>query len=159
MSETLQGPIRWAFLTRPVVARAIGAGSRVSAPAIRLRQRCQLHGGTSTRARTAEGLERIRQAVTKHGFYSATAKEQRRRARQLHGNCARCLLNMTRFLAASDVRRLRLVCPISTREFERLSRTTWVGEVNGPLRRRTERGVQRFNDGAAVAPFSRLPSP
>jgi hypothetical protein len=32
--------------------------------------RCRLHGGLSTGPQTAEGLERIRKAVTKHGRYS-----------------------------------------------------------------------------------------
>ena len=40
--------------------------------------RCRLHGGLSTGAKTAEGLERIRKAVTKHGRYSARAKTLRR---------------------------------------------------------------------------------
>jgi hypothetical protein len=33
--------------------------------------RCRLHGGKSTGPRTAEGLERMRRAKTKHGLYSA----------------------------------------------------------------------------------------
>ena len=33
--------------------------------------RCILHGGRSTGPRTAEGLERLRVARTKHGRYSA----------------------------------------------------------------------------------------
>lgn len=38
---------------------------------------CKLHGGWSTGPRTEEGRERIRQALTKHGRYSAkTIKEQ-----------------------------------------------------------------------------------
>jgi hypothetical protein len=40
--------------------------------------RCRLHGGLSTGAKTAEGLERIRKAVTKHGRYSARVKALRR---------------------------------------------------------------------------------
>jgi hypothetical protein len=43
--------------------------------------RCRLHGGLSTGPRTPEGIERIRQARTKHGRYTAAAKEQRQRAR------------------------------------------------------------------------------
>ena len=34
-------------------------------------------------ARTAEGLERIRRAVTKHGYYSKAAKLERARGRML----------------------------------------------------------------------------
>lgn len=36
--------------------------------------RCRLHGGLSTGAKTAEGIERIRRAVTRHGHYSKRAK-------------------------------------------------------------------------------------
>ena len=43
--------------------------------------RCALRGGKSTGPRTPEGLERCRQAVTRHGFYSAAAKAERREAR------------------------------------------------------------------------------
>jgi hypothetical protein len=32
--------------------------------------RCKNHGGMSTGPKTAEGIARIRQAVTKHGRYS-----------------------------------------------------------------------------------------
>jgi hypothetical protein len=44
--------------------------------------KCRLHGGLSTGARTREGIERIRQARTKHGRYSAAAIAQRREARE-----------------------------------------------------------------------------
>ena len=40
--------------------------------------RCRLHGGLSTGPKTAAGIERIRRAVTKHGFYSKVAMEERR---------------------------------------------------------------------------------
>jgi hypothetical protein len=45
--------------------------------------RCRLHGGLSTGPKTAAGIERIRQAVTKHGAYSKVAKAERRRIRAL----------------------------------------------------------------------------
>lgn len=45
--------------------------------------RCRLHGGLSTGAKTAKGMERIRRAVTKHGRYSAAAKAERRYIREL----------------------------------------------------------------------------
>ena len=45
--------------------------------------RCRLHGGLSTGARTAEGLERIRRAATKHGRYSKAARAERRNFRVL----------------------------------------------------------------------------
>jgi hypothetical protein len=38
--------------------------------------RCRLHGGLSTGPKTAEGIERIRQAGTKHGRYSAAEIER-----------------------------------------------------------------------------------
>jgi len=45
--------------------------------------RCRLHGGLSTGPQSAEGIERIRRAVTKHGRYSKAAKEHRRDGRTL----------------------------------------------------------------------------
>ena len=44
--------------------------------------RCRMHGGMSTGAKTAEGIERIRKARTKHGRYSAASIARRRAARQ-----------------------------------------------------------------------------
>jgi hypothetical protein len=44
--------------------------------------RCRVHGGASTGAKTAEGIERIRKARTKHGRYSAASIAARRAARQ-----------------------------------------------------------------------------
>jgi hypothetical protein len=49
--------------------------------------RCRLHGGLSTGPKTAEGRERSRRAVTKHGRYSAEAKAERRYHRELLGAC------------------------------------------------------------------------
>jgi len=45
--------------------------------------RCRLHGGLSTGPKTAEGIERIRRAVTKHGRYSKQANAERRFIREL----------------------------------------------------------------------------
>jgi hypothetical protein len=45
--------------------------------------RCRLHGGLSTGPRTPEGIERIRQAVTKHGRYSEEGIAERRHNRAL----------------------------------------------------------------------------
>jgi hypothetical protein len=39
--------------------------------------RCRLHGGLSTGAKTAEGIERIRRARTIHGRFSKRAKAER----------------------------------------------------------------------------------
>jgi hypothetical protein len=53
--------------------------------------RCRLHGGLSTGARTAEGIERIRQAVTKHGRYSKRARAEREHYRKLLWQCRETL--------------------------------------------------------------------
>ncbi len=45
--------------------------------------RCRMHGGGSTGPRTAEGLERMRQARTTHGAYGAEARRFRKRVRLL----------------------------------------------------------------------------
>jgi hypothetical protein len=42
--------------------------------------RCRMHGGMSTGPRTAQGLERSRKANWKHGWYSAEAISDRRKA-------------------------------------------------------------------------------
>ena len=43
--------------------------------------RCKVHGVKSTGPRTPEGLERIRRANWKHGYYSREAKAERSRVR------------------------------------------------------------------------------
>jgi hypothetical protein len=45
--------------------------------------RCRLPGGLSTGPKTLEGIERIRQAVTKHGRYSKRARVERQQYRKL----------------------------------------------------------------------------
>jgi len=45
--------------------------------------RCRLHGGLSTGAKTREGIERIRQAVTKHGYYSEWARAERKKNQEM----------------------------------------------------------------------------
>src|SRR4029077_19840501 len=57
-------------------------GKKCGAPAMR-NGRCRMHGGKSTGPRTPEGLARSRRANWKHGLYSAKAKAERRRFRQL----------------------------------------------------------------------------
>jgi hypothetical protein len=49
--------------------------------------RCRLHGGLSTGPKTAEGIARIRRAVTKHGRNSARARAERRYIRGLIQAC------------------------------------------------------------------------
>jgi hypothetical protein len=53
--------------------------------------RCRLHGGLSTGAKTLEGVERIRRAVTKHGMYSKRAKAERNEYRILLRQCRETL--------------------------------------------------------------------
>jgi ribosomal protein L32 len=45
--------------------------------------RCRLHGGLSTGPKTAEGIRRIREAVTKHGQRTQAAEIQRAEFRRL----------------------------------------------------------------------------
>lgn len=47
------------------------------------RKRCRMHGGKSTGPRTAEGLERMRAARTKHGGRSKATREAMQRMRGL----------------------------------------------------------------------------
>jgi hypothetical protein len=61
------------------------SGHKCRAPAMR-NGRCRMHGGTSTGPRTAEGLQRSKNARWKHGFYSAEAKAERRVFRDLLRN-------------------------------------------------------------------------
>jgi len=49
--------------------------------------RCRLHGGLSTGPKTLEGIERIRQAVTKHGRYSKQTIAERKFYRSLMQEC------------------------------------------------------------------------
>ena len=51
--------------------------------------RCRLHGGKSTGPRTAEGLERMRRAKTKHGLYSAEKLQLMRAVRALRREARR----------------------------------------------------------------------
>ena len=51
--------------------------------------RCRFHGGLSTGPRTAEGMERLRAAVTTHGNRTASAREFRALLRQLQADARR----------------------------------------------------------------------
>ena len=53
--------------------------------------RCRLHGGLSTGPKTAQGIERIRQAVTRHGRYSQRARMEREAYRRLINDCREAL--------------------------------------------------------------------
>ena len=65
-------------------------GTPCQCPAMR-NGRCRLHGGLSTGPKTAEGIERIRLAVTKHGRYSKQAKAERAEYRKLVRACREML--------------------------------------------------------------------
>ena len=56
--------------------------------------RCRLHGGLSTGAKTPEGIERIRQAVTKHGRYSGRARAERDCYRKILQHCQQMLSSL-----------------------------------------------------------------
>ena len=53
--------------------------------------RCRMHGGKSTGPRTAEGLERMRRAKTKHGLYSGETLRVMRAIRALQRDARRML--------------------------------------------------------------------
>ena len=53
--------------------------------------RCRMHGGASTGPRTAEGLERIRAARTKHGLRTAEMVLLRKLMRDLREEQRRVL--------------------------------------------------------------------
>jgi hypothetical protein len=67
-------------------ARRTGAPCRQPATA---NGRCRLHGGKSTGPRTAEGLERLRAARTRHGAYGEEARELRELIRMLKARTKR----------------------------------------------------------------------
>src|SRR5258708_35198335 len=55
-------------------------GTSCQCPAMK-NGRCRLHGGPSTGPKTAAGIEAIRLARTKHGYYSKAAIEERQQSR------------------------------------------------------------------------------
>ena len=68
---------------------ACGARTRNGAPcrALAMRNgRCRMHGGASTGRKTAEGIERHREAVTRHGGRSREMAEFRRAMRELRAD-------------------------------------------------------------------------
>ena len=58
------------------------AGGRCGQVAMR-NGRCHLHGGKSTGPRTADGIERLRAARTKHGWRGQDGRQLRAMIRQL----------------------------------------------------------------------------
>jgi hypothetical protein len=65
-------------------------GTACGSPAMR-NGCCRLHGGLSTGPKTAEGIERIRRAKTKHGLFSAAAIAERQRFRAMFKDCREVL--------------------------------------------------------------------
>src|SRR5215468_1645338 len=57
--------------------------------------RCRLHGGLSTGPKTAEGIERIREAKTTHGRYTARGKAERNEYHELLRACRAMLANLS----------------------------------------------------------------
>jgi len=55
-------------------------GTSCQCPAMK-NGRCRLHGGLSTGPKTAAGIEAIRRAHIKHGYYSRAAVLERRQGR------------------------------------------------------------------------------
>src|SRR5579864_8541318 len=70
------------FTKAPRCGAKTRRGTKCQCPAMK-NGRCRLHGGLSTGPKTAAGIERIRQAVTKHGRYSKAAKNERRTVAEL----------------------------------------------------------------------------
>ena len=74
------------FSTAPRCGARNRRGTPCQCPAM-ANGRCRLHGGLSTGPKTQAGLERIRQAVTKHGRYSQKAVAERQYVRRLLKEC------------------------------------------------------------------------
>jgi len=70
------------FTKAPRCGAKTRRGTRCECPAMP-NGRCRLHGGRSSGAKTKEGLERIKRAVTKSGMYTKEAKELRAAFRRL----------------------------------------------------------------------------
>jgi hypothetical protein len=82
---------------QPMQPPRCGAKTRRNTPCGRMAMacgRCRMHGGLSTGARTAEGLERIRKAQTKHGRYSAENRQVAAMIRELKA-AAKRLVELT----------------------------------------------------------------
>ncbi len=70
------------FLQDPRCGARTRAGTPCRAPAM-WNGKCRLHGGCSTGPRTAAGLQRLREAKTRHGLYAKEALNFRRRVNQI----------------------------------------------------------------------------
>ena len=62
-------------------------GTECQRPAYKHNGRCGLHGGLSTGAKTAEGLQRISAANLRHGRFTKDKLERQRRAAKVGRAC------------------------------------------------------------------------
>jgi hypothetical protein len=80
----LQGvPRRFFAPQRATIEKSPEGLPFLNCPAVK-NGRCRPHGGLSTGPKTLEGIERIRRAVTKHGRYSKSVREERKHYWNLH---------------------------------------------------------------------------
>jgi hypothetical protein len=82
MSNQAQEAMRMAHAAPRCGARSRRTGKPCAGPAM-ANGRCRMHGGSSTGPRTAEGLERLREAHTVHGGRGAEARSLKRHLRAL----------------------------------------------------------------------------
>ena len=87
--------------TAPRCGAKTRRGNACEAPAMP-NGRCRLHGGKSTGPRTAEGLERCRQASWKHGRYCQEALAESKRVRELERSSAQLLADLSASKPVSD---------------------------------------------------------
>ena len=78
------------FLKAPRCGAKTRRGTPCQCPAMPS-GRCRLHGGLSTGPKTRAGIERVRQAATKHGRYSREAQTVRRKTAELLNECRAAL--------------------------------------------------------------------
>lgn len=81
------------FSKAPRCGAKTRAGGSCQCPAMP-NGRCRLHGGLSTGPKTSEGIERIRRARIKHGWYTKEARAERRRVRMLIQQCRESLASL-----------------------------------------------------------------
>ena len=78
----------------PTSAPRCGARTRLGAPCgqpAMANGRCRMHGGRSTGPRTADGVERLRKARTRHGAYGKEARKMRELIRVLKAQAKRLM--------------------------------------------------------------------
>jgi hypothetical protein len=64
---------------------------------------CRIHGGPSTGPKTEARIKRIRQAGTKHGRYSVSAKELRKQYRALVSDSRELLCHIRSELSGAEM--------------------------------------------------------